>query len=214
MKLKALSSTYPPGVYDEQEISIFKYCCNMLLQSSHVQGIFGIPEAEEYIFESSQGLLLDPAFGFYPHVTASSVGSANILKFPIEVPEFYLVTRAYQTRHGNGPMTNAQFPLNITPNPVETNVFNQYQLDFRTSVLDLELLMYGASKDFAISTSPENTLVITCLDQMNSFSLSDDNKVIHFDNEESFVNHIANQMVTPHVLLSHSPRSECITHFK
>lgn len=96
------------------------------------------------IFESSQGLLLDMDRGFYPHVTPSKVG-LNAFNCPslekyLHNAEVYLVSRTYLTRHGNG-YTPCQldFPFDLT-NKHETNVYNNYQGQFKTGVINFDLL--------------------------------------------------------------------------
>jgi adenylosuccinate synthase len=139
------------------------------------------------IFESSQGLLLDQNTGFFPHVTRSNVGTKNILEMGYE-PELFLVTRAFQTRHGNGPMTNASIPHNIKENPKETNVLNRYQGEFKRSLLDLDLLRYGMSKDPYIKAATNKNLVITCLDLVeNELRYTVGGGMENHTNEDSFI---------------------------
>jgi len=120
-----------------------------------------IPAVNTLVYEGSQGLLLDKDIGFFPHVTRSNTGAKTLPKDNLHV---LYVTRAYQTRHGNGPMTNNDKPHNILDNPHETNVTNEWQGEFRRSILDLDLLEYGLSKDSVGVKS--KSLVITCLDHI------------------------------------------------
>lgn len=121
----------------------------------------------DLIFEGAQGILLDQYFGFFPHVTRSNTTSKNALALIDKYcqPEIYLVTRAYQTRHGKGPMTNEHLPLLLKNNESETNVLNEYQGDFRTSPIDEGLLKYAIECEESISDLPKN-IVITCCDQV------------------------------------------------
>ena len=64
---------------------------------------------DDIIFESGQGLLLDPEISpFSPHVTASRTGLYNPLKIlgdaGLKLHEAVYVTRSYVTRHGAGPL--------------------------------------------------------------------------------------------------------------
>jgi adenylosuccinate synthase len=121
----------------------------------------------EYIFEGAQGLLLDQNIGFFPHVTRSNTGSKNVLELLNGTKcHYYLVTRCYQTRHGNGPMTNEDEVLRIKANPKETNSYNVHQGHLRYSVLDLSLLRYGIERDKTLRDTNRKTLVVTCCDQM------------------------------------------------
>lgn len=127
-----------------------------------------------YIFEGAQGILLDMDFGFFPHVTRSHTTSRNALEllkkydYPSEGIEIYYITRAYQTRHGEGPMTNHSLPLKLMHNETETNCFNEFQGNFRTNVLDIDLLNYALISDSNFSNSVTKNCVITCLDQVDS----------------------------------------------
>ena len=124
-------------------------------------------QVREHIFEGAQGLLLDQNIGFFPHVTRSNTGSKNVLELLKGTKcHYYLVTRCYQTRHGNGPMTNEDEVLRIKTNPDETNNYNVHQGHFRTSVLDLSLLRYGIERDRTLRDTNRKTLVVTCCDQV------------------------------------------------
>lgn len=159
---------------------------------------------DSIIFEGSQGLLLDQDIGFFPHVTRANTGSRNILKMGFE-PEIILVTRAYQTRHGNGPMTNENLKHNIKPNPFERNIDGGLQGKFRTSPLDLDLLKYAISRDDYIKTAGTR-LVITCLDLVcNQYTLTNNGKFTNYLNEERFVEAIGSILGIRNIYLSHSP---------
>ena len=135
------------------------------------------PTFEHFIFEGSQGILLDTQHGFHPHTTWSYTTSKNAIQLikthlgdSIKI-EIYYVTRCYQTRHGNGPMSNSE-AVTLQNNENEANVTNEFQGEFRTQTLDAELLNYALSCD-AIhhqSLKIEKHLMLTCLDQLPSFS--------------------------------------------
>jgi adenylosuccinate synthase len=160
------------------------------------------------ILEGSQGLLLDQKNGFFPHVTRSNTNSFNAnmllsgigfqLKKSIQKETFY-VTRAYQTRHGNGPMTNEDIPHNIQ-NKNEVNKTNIYQGNFRTSLLDLDLLKYAIHKNNV--NVQNNTLVITCLEHIqNEYRFTENNKIIYCNNEKDFIQKIVNKLGFKKLLL-------------
>ncbi|MGB0523877.1 MAG: adenylosuccinate synthetase [Flammeovirgaceae bacterium] len=129
-----------------------------------------IKRFESFVFEGAQGILLDMDYGFFPHVTRSNTTSKNALDIikrnGLAEPSIYYVTRAYQTRHGNGPMTNEGKPLRLQGIEHETNQSNQWQGAFRRSLLDLELLNYALMCDHNHSKSLSKNLVVTCLDQL------------------------------------------------
>lgn len=125
----------------------------------------------DLIFEGSQGILLDMDHGFFPNVTYANTTSKNamhiIQKYQLENPDIYYITRAYQTRHGNGFLSNEKLALNYTPNPKETNQYNPWQGHQRCSILDLDMLDYALACDVNYSFAAKKNLVVTCLDQID-----------------------------------------------
>ena len=127
-----------------------------------------------FIFEGGQGIMLDKNYGFFPHVTRSNTTSENAIKIiekynlPLTDITTYYITRAYQTRHGNGYMTNVGLDTSyIKENPNETNISN-YQGEFRKTVLDIDLLKYTIACDKYHNPDyySRKKMVITCLDQV------------------------------------------------
>ncbi|OAV44438.1 adenylosuccinate synthetase [Lewinella sp. 4G2] len=122
------------------------------------------------VFEGSQGLLLDQDFGYFPHVTRAHVSSRNAMELiataGLPLPEIFYVTRAYQTRHGNGPLTNEHLEPNLHPTPNETNVTNPWQGPQRRSLLDLDQLRFALAMDNHYAHACHKNLVVTCLDQL------------------------------------------------
>ena len=98
------------------------------------------------IFEGSQGLLLDMDCGFYPHVTPSKVGlngleGKYVKKSFLQDAEVYFVTRTYLTRHGNGyEPCKRYFDCLDIKDKHETNVLNTYQGEFKTGIINFDLL--------------------------------------------------------------------------
>ncbi|HWY13217.1 MAG TPA: adenylosuccinate synthetase [Bacteroidia bacterium] len=125
------------------------------------------------VFEGAQGILLDQDFGFFPNVTRSNTTSKNALKLINKYglsnnsTEIYYITRAYQTRHGNGFMTNEDISgeLKLINYEKETNVTNEFQGGFRKSFLDVDLLNYAFDCDSNFSKEVAKNLVVTCVDQ-------------------------------------------------
>lgn len=140
----------------------------------------------DLIFEGAQGILLDQSFGFFPHVTRSNTTSKNAIELIKNYckPTVYLVTRSYQTRHGNGPMTG--MPIELSGNEMETNVTNTYQGHFRTSTLDHDLINYAIDCEETISKNIPKKVIMTCCDQVDIVpELDIDYNVIHLSNPES-----------------------------
>lgn len=132
---------------------------------------------KHFIFEGSQGILLDTQHGFHPHTTWSYTTSKNALQLitshlgnDAEI-NIYYVSRCYQTRHGNGPMAETEVVI-LQNNENEANVTNEFQGEFRTQALAPELLNYALSCD-AIhhqNLKVKKHLMLTCLDQLPSFN--------------------------------------------
>lgn len=134
----------------------------------------------ELIFEGSQGVLLDMDHGIFPHVTYSNTTSKNAIKIckNLNIPyEVYYITRCYQTRHGNGWVSNHD-RINLINTGEEINVDNLWQGKLRISELDYDLLNYSISVDNIYNESKINNLVITCLDQRKDFQF-DYKKIKH-----------------------------------
>jgi len=128
---------------------------------------------QNYIFEGAQGIMLDQNFGYSPHITRSNSTTLNAIKIIIEndlpIPDYYYVTRAYQTRHGNGPLLSDECDYDIKINPLETNVLN-YQGTFRRAKLNVEQVEYAININKHQNPNRGNmNIVITCLDHVNDY---------------------------------------------
>jgi adenylosuccinate synthase len=129
---------------------------------------FKLHHYNNVVFEGAQGILLDQDFGFFPNVTRSNTTSKNAMtlieEFHLPAPKVYYVTRTYQTRHGNGFMSNEDRP-SLVNDENETNVTGPYQGPFRKGTLDLDLISYAiqCDRNFIGNICPR--LVITCRDQ-------------------------------------------------
>jgi adenylosuccinate synthase len=205
IKLELIKQYYGDSV----SLDHFLYCCHRLVALKNIKISEGVPKQgnKTLIFEGSQGLLLDQNIGFFPHVTRANTGTKNILSMGY-APKIYLVTRAYQIRHGNGPMTNEKRPHNIQKNPYEEKDTNGCQGEFRRSLLDLDLLLYGIRKDKYIHNTKDKTLVITCLDLVkNEYRFTINRELIYCRDEAEFVHKIKNYLQIENVLLSKAPFS-------
>jgi len=136
---------------------------------------------DHIIFEGAQGVLLDMDFGFFPNVTRSNTTNKNVFglmnNFNYYLPSWqtedskldvYYMTRIYQTRHGNGYMTNQKYgEIKLINNENEINLDSSFQGIFKKSILDLDLLNYALQCDSNFTeTVHSKTVVITCLDQI------------------------------------------------
>ena len=143
----------------------------------------------ELIFEGSQGILLDMDHGFFPNVTYANTTSKNALEIceKLSIPknqiEIHYVSRCYQTRHGNGWMSNEE-GVELINNKDEINVHNEWQLGLRLGEIDYDLINYAINIDSIYSEGIKKALVMTCLDQRPGFKV-DYSKII-YENRYSF----------------------------
>jgi adenylosuccinate synthase len=143
----------------------------------------GAPRVESneiVVLEGAQGLALDEELGAFPHVTRSITGlpyallAANELGID-EVRPVYC-TRAYLTRHGNGPLENDGVQFHKAGFPQDaTNVENDWQGKLRYAPLNVPKLQSFISQDYArgrADASKYNVrlararLAVSCLDHV------------------------------------------------
>lgn len=133
--------------FDEKEIKQiekeFVYNCNESIKLVEPTTKNILYNFKDKIYEGSQGLMLDQNIGFFPHVTRSNTDLTNIDE---QIDKVILVCRGYQTRHGNGPLSNENIPHKIKQNKYEHNVENEWQGKFRVSILDLDIIEYVTKK--------------------------------------------------------------------
>lgn len=151
-----------------------------------IQGYGYLTKFDKLVFEGSQGIMLDAEHGVFPHVTYANTTSKNALDVInqmnevmavseihewIDDIEVYYVTRCYQTRHGNGWMSN-ETPIELVNNQEEINVDNKWQGRFRIGELDYNLLNHSLRIDNIYSHGLKKHLVVTCLDQRPGFNFN------------------------------------------
>jgi len=207
-KMNNISNYYTFNIDDDVMDEFILSISDIIKYKNNIKLTYGRPMGyDDIIFEGSQGLLLDQHYGFFPHVTRSNTGTKNIYNIISNKNiEFYLVTRAYQTRHGNGPMTNTNYDIEIN-NINETNVSGGYQGEFKKSILDVSLLEYGINKDKGLREGNNKKLVITCLDHLTEYVFTYNGDMILCDNEKSFIEKISSILKIT-VLVSKSNKSE------
>jgi adenylosuccinate synthase len=106
-----------------------------------------VPPHETAIFEGAQGVLLDEYRGFHPYTTWSTVTPHHawelVEQMGTEAVSVLGVTRAYTTRHGEGPLPT--FSAELTARLADPgNPWNRWQGSLRCGWLDLMLLRYVA----------------------------------------------------------------------
>lgn len=129
-------------------------------------------EDVEFIFEGAQGVLLDRDHGFFPYVTYGHTTMRNAVELLSRIgyppAGVQYVSRAYQTRHGAGPMGDGK-PLDL---PDATNKDGEWMGPFRTAEIDFKLLRYA----YAVNRSyagPYSAFEynVTCADRINGFKI-------------------------------------------
>lgn len=141
------------------------------------EAVFKNRQWNHYVFEGAQGILLDMDAGYFPHVTRSNTTSKNALeiinrnKENFSSVEIYYVSRAYHTRHGEGPFVANASLLQLVNNQDETNIYNNHQGNFRTGPLDINQVQYALQADDNVSTGIPKNLMITCTDQVETNNL-------------------------------------------
>ena len=168
-----------------------------------------------FVFEGAQGILLDQTHGDFPHVTRSNTTSRNALemirRYDLPLPVINLVTRCYQTRHGNGPMSNEELPLTISQ-VEETNTKNSWQGDFRTAVFDHDTFRRALEIENLYSADCQKVLFITCIDQIQGEYQYTKNGVLFKCDIEGFIRSFSEYNFSGHVLGDDS-YSQSWTHY-
>jgi adenylosuccinate synthase len=123
-----------------------------------------IPECRTAIFEGAQGVLLDEYRGFHPHTTWNTVTPHHawelIHQMGVDAVAVLGVTRAYTTRHGEGPFPT--YSPDLTARLCDAgNPWNRWQGSLRCGWLDMPLLRYAAAV-----AGPLDGLVVNHLDQI------------------------------------------------
>jgi adenylosuccinate synthase len=217
IKLKSIYDYYkrkfPIHITEQSFIDMELGLIKSLTSIDNIILAYKIPDKyTNIIFEGSQGLLLDQTNGFFPNVARTNTGTANILDLGYK-PDVYLVTRAYQNRHGNGPMTNIDIDFDVTLHDGEANVSNKYQGDFRTTVLDLDLMKYAIMKDeYLRSEYTKKSLVITCIDHLDIYKVTLNGELYNFETDlRSFVQFISKNLGINDIYINRTEQSGNLT---
>lgn len=208
-KLKAIGKYYGGDASKVNVEGFIRECTELQLYSDIIIQRVQHEHRMDVVYEGSQGLLLDQKHGFFPHVTRSHTDLTNLREMDVRNPHVYLVTRAYHTRHGNGPLINEGLDFPIKSNPNETNEDNDFQGKFRKSMLDIDLLNYAVHADRSISMAVK-TLVITCIDHLSEFKYTMSGQVHECSTAEAFVAEIREHLKTEKVLVSGSEDSRLL----
>jgi adenylosuccinate synthase len=123
-----------------------------------------VPAFHTAIFEGAQGVLLDEYRGFHPHTTWNTVTPHHawelVQAMGVEAVSVLGVTRAYTTRHGEGPLPTFSGELTERLKDVG-NPWNRWQGSLRCGWLDLPLVRYAAAV-----AGPLDGIVVNHLDHV------------------------------------------------
>jgi adenylosuccinate synthase len=164
------------------------------------------------VFEGAQGLALDQVQGDFPHVTRSFTGIINVLEICKEANissiDVHYMTRAYMTRHGNGPLKGELKAKPYKGIKERTNVTNEYQGSFRYANLDADSLRERIRVDLRhtdedIRVYPK--LGVTCIDQIDDVGRYITNGKLKRVNRDNFGVELARSVGIPHVSIVSGP---------
>jgi adenylosuccinate synthase len=107
-----------------------------------------VPAFRTAVFEGAQGVLLDEYRGFHPYTTWNTVTPHHAWELVeaagVKAVAVLGVTRAYTTRHGEGPLPT--FSAGLTDRLRDVgNPWNHWQGSLRCGWLDLPLVRYAAA---------------------------------------------------------------------
>lgn len=146
-------------------------CAEMASQINLCDSRTLIDRPAEIVFEGAQGLLLDQDSVFFPHVTHSKTGLANVLQISAEIGitqiDACYVMRSYLTRHGAGYLPGEDVGLRYDDN---TNIENEWQGRLRFAPMDIKLIEEAIFRDLVRAKKIRETNVtplvaVTHLDQ-------------------------------------------------
>ena len=148
-----------------------KYYDSLCVEWSEPVNLF---DYDVWIFEGTQGLLLDMDNGFMPNCTPSRVGLNGIPSIIMKWAEaknmeVYLVSRTYLTRHGNGyddedPQELYTLDETIDTSKEPTNLDSGYQGKFKRYLLNIDLLNRAIDRHRLDNFDVNYNLVLTHCD--------------------------------------------------
>ena len=165
---------------NDLSIDIFIEDCEYFIEKvgifKNINKLISKIEKDVLIFEGSQGLLLDPNYGEFPHVTRKPIGAKEIynildqLEYKDYNVELNYLTRSYVTRHGNGPLPDENNVISQLYDIVDdTNIHNKYQGSLRFAPFNLDQFNFNIMRDFSTICRRIPTKlvkVMTCIDQI------------------------------------------------
>ena len=187
LKIASPSKEFQEALASPALLDEFLYESSNMLSCAGTFTDYDLRRFPTVIFEGAQGLGLDEKHKFFPHVTRSKTGLANIVNIckgaDINGIEAVYVTRTYTTRHGAGPFPTEVIGLQYID---RTNVKNDWQGSLRFGHLDIDLIKDNVKKDLhhARKLNTSVSIAITCLDQVDDpVTISFQHKVMQTSRE-------------------------------
>lgn len=176
-------------------------------------------DKRKFVFEGAQGLGLCQHGGTWPNVTPSNTGLRNVIKELKNFTDIKLninyITRAYTTRHGNGPLNSECALQDFENNRIidATNIHNEFQGSLRFAPLDPDTIKKRIEFDLFDSMIKDVEfdydvfLNITCLDQLDYYNVLVDDTVVRMDSS-TFLEYIQKKFNLR--FLSYGPNADSI----
>lgn len=209
--------------YYEEELSklnfenknfTFEEDCEFFVDSNTLVRDSFNPFTKNIVFEGNQGILLDKDHGFYPYVTYGNTTSKTLSDWNIDQKiDCWYISRAYSTRHGDGPLHQDDVDVLLKNNECESNQYNSHQGHFRVSPLNLDLLEYAfLIDDLYLKNSYSKNLIFTCVDQIDcdNAPLIKNNQLIH----GNLLTEIRSSRMRAKLHINTSPESKTIEVFR
>ena len=162
------------GIKKYYERFPFDWLCQQFELMKTLGTVWDLDKINDYllthraVFEPAQGTLLDHCYGFKPNVTSTSTTVKQAMLFlSDDGVRFWMLTRAYFTRHGTGLFMTEDFGGELNKLS-DDNAENPFQGRMRFGWLDMVMLRYSlAVNQQFMNKDALCQLAITCLDQLS-----------------------------------------------
>ena len=220
-RLAALGITEVPAPFDAVladpriEEAFLADVAVFLSNVEQVEDRVALARAERVIFEGAQGLMLDQAYGAFPHVTRSHTGLHNPAILAREAGlagiRAWYMTRAYGTRHGAGPFPGEVEAVEGVVVRDATNVPNPWQGTLRVAPVDAGALRAAIAWDVATASGVAPEVAIKACLGITHFDCIDDRAPLRDGADETrpgrdaFAQALADRVGVPAALWARGP---------